>query len=201
MLRTMSFAAGALALAVIVVASAPAWAEEKAKPLAIGDAVPDFTLKDLDGKEHKLSDYKGKIVVLDFVSHGCPWSRAHDKSMPALADKYKDQDVVVLGIEADKEHSVEDIKSYAKENGVTYTILKDEGNKYADALNAKQTPEIFIVDKEGKLAYHGAYDDRKSPDAEGKTNYVAEAVDALLAEQPIQMAKTKAWGCGIKRVG
>lgn len=202
MLRTLGAVSSVCALVLALTACMPTWAEDKghAEKLAIGDAVPDFTLKDLEGKEHKLSDYKGKIVVLDFVSHGCPWSRAHDKSMPALAEKYKANDVVVLGVEADKENSVEDISSYAKENGVTYTILKDEGNKFADAVNAKQTPEIFIVDKEGNLAYHGAYDDRKSPDAEGATNYVAAALDALLAEKPIEMAQTKAWGCGIKRV-
>lgn len=198
MFPKIGVAVGVAAIALALVGYA-AFAED-GKKLAIGDPVPGFTLKDLDGNEHKLSDYKGKIVVLDFVSHGCPWSLAHDKSMPALADRYKDKDVVVLGIDSDKTHTPEDVKKYASENGVSYTILKDEGNTFADAVNAKQTPEIFIVDAEGNLAYHGAYDNRKSPEQDGDVNYVADALDAMIADEPIELAQTKAWGCGIKRV-
>ncbi len=194
-------AAVALVFAAVVSVAVAQDDAVKKKSIALGEAVPDFTLKALDGKEHKLSDFKGKTVVLDFISHGCPWSKAHDKTMPALAEKYKGNDVVVLGIDSDASHSVDDIAAYAKENNITYTILKDEGNKYADALNAKQTPEIFIVDKEGKLVYHGAYDNRKSPDQDGDTNYVESALDNLLAGEAVKTAQTKAWGCGIKRVG
>ena len=202
MFRKIGTGVGVFAIAVAAIGIA-AWAQDasKTKRLAIGDKVPEFMLNDLDGNEHKLSDYKDKIVVLDFVSMGCPWSRGHDASMPALADAYKGKGVVVLGIDADKDNSVDAIRGYAKKSGVTYMILKDEGNKYADAVNAKQTPEIFIVDKEGALVYHGAYDNRKSPDQKGDTNYVAEAIDALLANQPVKTAQTKAWGCGIKRMG
>lgn len=169
------------------------------KAVAIGDDLPDFTMKDLQGKEHTLSQFKGKPVVLVFVSFGCPWSRGADPVLSKLAEEYKDK-AHVIGIDSDRGNTPEKIAAYAKENGVTYPILKDEGNVYADQLNAKQTPEVFIVDKDGKLIYHGAVDDRKSDTETGATNYIKAALDETLAGKPVTIAHKKQWGCGIKRV-
>jgi peroxiredoxin len=193
----------AMSLAVVGLVTLGVTAEEESakKGVAIGETVPDFTLKSIEGKEYKLSDLKGKVVVLDFVSQHCPWSIAHDKSMPALARQYGEKGVVFFGIDSDANTSPEDIRGYVKENGITYTILKDEQNKYADAVRATKTPEIYIIDAEQKLVYHGAYDNRKSPQETGEINYVAQALDAILADKPVETAKTAAWGCTIKRVG
>ena len=79
-------------------------------------------------------------------------------------------------------------------------ILKDQDNKYADVVGAKTTPEVYVIDKSGKLAYHGAFDDRAQPDKKGTTPYVENAVKAVLDGKAAEPKEVKSWGCGIKRV-
>ncbi|MBI3119558.1 MAG: redoxin domain-containing protein [Candidatus Hydrogenedentes bacterium] len=168
--------------------------------LKLGAQVPEFKLKDQDGKEHSLADHQGQVMVLIFSSQQCPWSRGADPDIAALSQKYATKGVTFLGIDSNSATSVEDIKKHAEDNEIPFPILKDDQNKYADAVGAKQTPEIFIVGKDGKLAYHGAYDDRKNPNEKGATNYVGDALEALLADKEVITKEVKAWGCGIKRV-
>jgi len=191
--------AAALAVVLAVVGFAGA-AEKPNKGVKLGDPVPDFTMKDLDGQQHTLSEHKGKPVVLVFVSNGCPWSRGADPVLSEIDKEYRDKGVVFLGIDPDANNTPEQIKDYAQKNKVTYTILKDERNRYADALGAQQTPEVYIVDKNGVLVYHGAVDDRKTETQEGETNYVRAALDEILAEKPVSTPEKKQWGCTIKRV-
>lgn len=185
-----------LAVAVFAMTNASAGVDA----LKVGSEMPDFTMKDLDGKEHKLSDLKGKIVVLDFVSKNCPWSKGHDSDMNALAKKYSEKGVVFLGINPNHNESVDAIAKYAEQASVPYPILKDEENAYANKVGATRTPEIYLVGKDGTLKYHGAFDNRKSPEQTGDTNYVAKALDSLLEGKPIETAQKNAWGCGIQRI-
>jgi peroxiredoxin len=203
--KTFALALAATGVLALSLMAGGVWAADEqnqaAKPgVALGQPVPDFTLKDINGAEHKLSEHKGKPVVLVFVSNGCPWSRGADPTLSRIAHDYEEQGVAVLGIDSDKNNSTDQIKNYAKEKNVAYTILKDEGNKVADLFGAKQTPEVFLIDKDGKLVYHGAVDDRKSETEEGKTSYVRAALDETLAGKPVSTPEKKQWGCGIKRV-
>jgi peroxiredoxin len=175
--------------------SNPAFAET-----TVGQAIPAFELPDLDGQKHSLEQYKDKIVVVEFCNIGCPYSRGTDPDLIALAQAYAPKGVVVLGIDSNSTNSVADIKKYAAEKGKTYPILKDQDNKYADALGAKTTPEVYVIGKDGKLAYHGAFDNRAQPDKKGNTPYVENAVKALLDGKPVEQKEVKSWGCGIKRV-
>lgn len=168
--------------------------------VAIGGKMPDFQLTDYTGETHSLSDYKGKVVVLEFMSQHCPWSRGAAPSIAALSKKYDDENVVFLGIDSHRSTTHEDNKAYAKEIGIPYPVLRDENNVYADAVGATRTPELYVVDEEGVLRYHGAYDNRKSPGDTGDVNYLAKAVDAVVAGEPIEDAEVNAWGCTIKRV-
>lgn len=186
----------AMALAFVLAAASVTAGEG----VEIGAAMPDFTLTDYTGKDHTLSDYKGKIVVLEMSSHNCPWSRGTDSQISELANKYSDKDVVFIGIDSDVTNSMEDVEAHAKEAGVPFPVVKDPENKYADRVMASRTPEIYIVDKEGKLAYHGAFDNRQVPATAGDTNYVAKALDELLAGEKVSDPKVSAWGCTIKRV-
>ncbi len=172
----------------------------QAEPVQIGQALPGFTLPDLSGVEHSLADFKGKIVVLEFASQKCPWSRGADPALIRTATAYEEKGVVFLAIDSHYETPVEEIRPYAEKTGKTYPILKDAENKYADAVSAMRTPEIFIVDAQGVLVYHGAFDNRTRPEVEGEVNYVAKALDALLENKPIEQTEVAAWGCGIKRV-
>jgi len=169
------------------------------KAPAIGSVLPDVTMKDYAGQEHTLSKLKGKIVVLDFCSQECPFSRGIDKDISALARSYGPKGVVFLGVDSHKSTPPDEIKDYAAKLKIPFPILKDVGNTYADVLGATRTPEIYVLDKELKLAYHGAYDDRKGPEKKAERPYVKEALDSLLAGEPVKTPEVKAWGCSIKR--
>jgi peroxiredoxin len=186
---------GALALAAAVMLAPAAGAQG----VKVGDQAPDFKLKDLDGQEHTLAEYKGKPVVLVFVSKECPWSRGADPVLSQLVKDYEGK-AVILGIDANKDNKPEDIKEYAKQNNLAYTILKDEKNRYADQLGAKKTPEVFLLDAEGKVVYHGAVDDRQKENEEGKTNFVRQALGEVLAGKPVSVPEKNTIGCGIQRV-
>jgi peroxiredoxin len=165
-----------------------------------GDKLPAFTLKDLDGKEHKLADFQGKVLVLDFCSQHCPWSRGADPDLVAVVKKYQEKGVVFLGIDSHRDTSVENISAYVKEKGISMPILKDTGNEYADAVGAERTPELFVVGKDGVVKYHGAFDNRRAPDKKGDVNYLTQALDAVLAGETVPNPSVAAWGCSIKRV-
>jgi thiol-disulfide isomerase/thioredoxin len=187
---------GFAALVLFVASSVPA----AAKGVEIGEKMPDFYMKDLAGDFQRLSDFKDKIVVLEFTSFKCPWSRGADPQLIKTYEKYGPKGVIFLGIDSHKDTPPKEILEYNEKINKLYPILKDEKNKYADLVNAQRTPEIYIVHKNGALVYHGAFDNRTKPDEKGDTNYVGKALDALLAGEKIAEPKTAAWGCTIKRV-
>ncbi len=176
---------------------------DKAAKATIGKMAPDFSLQDQDGKTVKLSDHKGKVVVLEMFNQGCPYVVRHykTKTMTNTADKYKGQDVVWLAINPTSGKTAEDNKTTAESWGITYPILSDTSTIVAQQYGAKTTPQMYIIDKEGKLVYNGAIDDDSSADgAEGDkaTNYVAKALDEVLAGKPVSTPETKPYGCGVK---
>ena len=173
--------------------------DDPAANVAIGQAMPPFELKDAEGNTHRLADYTGKILVLDFCSQLCPFSAGVMPHLAALAEQHADENVAFLGIDSHHATTPEEIKAYAKEKSLDFPILKDVDNAYADKAGAKRTPEIFIIDAQGKLAYHGAFDSRRGTEAPGKVPYTANALAALVAGEPVTTPQTRAWGCTIKR--
>lgn len=167
--------------------------------MAVGAVMPDFTLKDYNGQDHTLAQYKGQVLVLEFCSQECPFSRGADPGVEALATAYAGKGAVFLGIDSHKDTTPAQIKQYTGEKKLAHLILKDTGNQYADAVGASRTPEFYVVDKDGKLAYHGALDNRAGPESKGTEHYVKDAVDALLSGKPVAKPEVKSWGCGIKR--
>lgn len=194
--RRIAAVASAIALALACASTARA----AGKALEIGAAAPDFTLTDQNGTQHALSKHKGKIVVLEFCSQECPVSNGVDPSWVDLTKKYGEKGVVFLGINSHDGTTPAQIKDHVAKAGIPFPIVKDVDNKYADAVGASKTPEIYVLDKDGKLAYHGAFDNRKELSQKGDTNYVANAIDNLLAGQPVKTPTVQATGCGIKRV-
>ncbi len=176
-------------------------AEPAEKPAAVkvGQEVPDFTLLDCTGTKHKLSDYKDKVLVLDWVNQECPWSRKSVPVVKALQQKFADKGVVWLGVESTFSRKPEENETYIKDAGLPFTILMDNDGKVGKALGAKTTPHIFVINK-GKLAYAGAlHDDQfgKKPESEVRT-YVDDALNAVLAGKDVPLAETTPWGCGVK---
>ncbi len=165
-----------------------------------GDKIKDFTLTDVQGTEHTLSDYAGsKAIVLMFIATQCPVSNAYNERMVRLYEDYKDKDVVFLGVNSNKQESVEEIVGHSKEHGFAFPVLKDHKNMIADELKASVTPEIYVVNGELELLYHGRIDDSQR---EGKvtTQDLRTALDEILAGKSVTAPETKAFGCTIKRV-
>lgn len=175
----------------------------------IGQPAPAFTLKDCAGKEHSLSDFKGKVVVLEWVNHGCPFVVKHYGSgnMQKLQADATGKGVVWLSIcssAPDKQGhmSAEDAAKKCGDVGSKATAyLLDEDGKVGQAYAAKRTPEMFVINEEGILVYKGAIDDKPSADAgdiPGAKNYVVAALEEVLADKPVSTATTAAYGCSVK---
>jgi peroxiredoxin len=162
--------------------------------------IENFTLEDINGAKHALTDYtKSKAVVLMFMSTQCPVSNGYNTRMAALHNDYKERGVVFLGINSNEAESIDEIRSHAKEHGFGFTILKDPENKIADRLEAGVTPEIYVLSAELKLLYHGRIDDN-SRGTNITSQDLRKALDEILAGKPVSVSRTKAFGCTIKRV-
>ena len=171
---------------------------------------PEFSLKDIDGKEYKLADYKGKIVVLEYVNYSCPFVKKHynnSGNIPKLQDTYKGKDVIWLSICSSAEgkqgnYPVSKIKEIQSDNGASPTAyLIDADGKVGKSYRARVTPHIFIIDKAGAIAYDGGIDSIKSTkaaDIKKATPYVKNALDELLAGKKVTVNKSKPYGCGVK---
>ncbi|MDE1153182.1 MAG: thioredoxin family protein [Micavibrio sp.] len=185
-------------------AAAPAHAD----PLT-GEAAPAFTLPAADGGTASLADYKGKLVVLEWHNKGCPFvHKQYDSgNMQALQKEYTAKDVIWLTINSSAEgkqgyETAAEALATAKDDDAAPThVLLDADGKVGKLYGAKTTPSMFVIDKDGKLAYAGAIDDKPSTDVDDvKTakNYVRAALDALAAGKPVETASTKSYGCGVK---
>lgn len=176
--------------------------EAPAEPEA-GSGASSFTLTSFDGKTIKLSDYKGKIVVLEWFNYECPFVKYHyenAKTMTALSDKYKDKNVVWLTINSTSHSTAEKNKDFAAKYKLPYPILDDRAGKVGRAYSAKTTPHMFIIDATGKIAYNGAIDNSpmgKAP-AEGAINYVDKALTELIDGKAVSTKTTKPYGCSVK---
>ena len=167
---------------------------------AIGTVIDDFKLPDAGGKEHSLKSLMGaKGTVILFVATKCPVSNNYNERMEKLAQDYKAKGINVIGINSNSTEPAAEIKSHAAERGLTFPILKDEGNKIADRWGATRTPEAYVLDAKMKLVYHGRIDN--SQKIEGITsNDLRDALDELVAGKAISKTGAAAFGCTIKRV-
>lgn len=170
----------------------------------IGKPAPDFTLKDVAGKEHKLSSYKGKVVVLEWINHECPISNGHykRKTMQTTLGVFKDKGVVWLAIDSSHfaQEKADAIRKWWKEQGTPFAYLMDASGTVGRMYGAKTTPHMFVIDAKGVLAYSGAIDDAYGS-KDNATNYVEAAVGALLEGSTVVQAKTKPYGCSVKYKG
>jgi len=174
-----------------------------------GQPAPEFTLTDSNGKSHKLSDFKGKFVVLEWLNHGCPFVIKHYGSgnMQKLQKEFTGKDVVWLSIASSApgkqgHMSPEETNKVKEEKGSAATaVLLDEDGTVGRLYDAKVTPALYVISPEGTLIYMGAIDDKKSvdqADIAGAKNYVKQALDEAMASKAVSESTTAAYGCGIK---
>ncbi len=171
------------------------------KAVKVGDSAPPFSLKNYDGKEYSLGKLlkENKLVVVMFIATQCPVSNAYNERMVGLYSTYHGKDIAFVGINANEKESVDEIASHSKEHGFLFPVLKDEGNKIADAYGAQVTPETFVITPDGKVRYHGRIDDNRNAE-KVQEHSLSSALDALLAGKEPGRTETKAFGCSIKRV-
>ena len=174
----------------------------------VGDKAADFKLQNIDGKYVSLADYpnaKGFIVV--FTCNTCPYAKAYQDRIIALDKKYKSKGYPVIAINSNDtdlkpEDGMAGMKERAKEKGFTFPYLKDANYKVFKEYGATRTPHIFVLTKQGGalvVSYIGAIDDNYQDASAVKDPYVANAVDALLANRQPDPNFTKAIGCTIKQ--
>jgi peroxiredoxin len=191
---------GVLALAAMV---PPAMA------VRVGDAAPDFTGTDSNGQAHKLSEYHGKFVVLEWTNNGCPYTKKHYESgnMQSLQKQWTGKGVVWLTI-LSSAPGQQGYMTAAQENTYislvhadpTAAILDPKGT-IGHLYSAKTTPHMYVIDPAGKLVYEGAIDDHATTEASdipASKNYVSAALTSALAGQPVATAYTRPYGCSVK---
>ena len=169
--------------------------------VSVGDTAPDFTLADSAGNEVSLSDFEGKIVVLEWLNPDCPFEQRHYKAgtMKDLATKYEGKDVVWLTINSTNYMDAAANAKFKADNELPYTILVDQSGEVGHLYGAKTTPHMYIIDGSGSLVYIGAIDDDpRGNKGEPAVNYVAAALDEMLAGSAVTTAETKPYGCSVK---
>jgi len=173
-----------------------------------GQPAPGFTVTDLAGKPANLADYKGRTVVLEWNNFGCPFVQKHYRSgnMQALQKRYGSE-VVWLTVNSTSKSSTDyqapaALQSTLKGFGAQPArYLMDDPGAVGMAYGAKTTPHMFVIDANGKVAYNGAIDDKRSTDVEdvkGAKNYVVAALEDMKAGRPVAVSSTTPYGCSIK---
>lgn len=175
----------------------------------IGETAPDFTAVDTNGVEHSLSDFKGKNVVLEWSNHDCPFVVKHysvgnmQKVQKQATDDGAIWITIVSSAKGKQGHvTAEEANKIMEEKGTHSTArILDPSGVLGKLYGAKTTPHMFIIDKEGKIAYTGAIDSNSGFSAnaiENATNYVTAALTSLNAGEEIEVASTKPYGCSVK---
>lgn len=173
--------------------------EAKAK---VGEAAPDFTLDDANGKSHSLSDYKGKIVVLQWINPECPICQRVTKSglVAKMAKEIKtiDKDIVHLAVNSTAGMPGKVSAKYLAKHEIKASVLIDDDGKVGHLYGAKTTPHVFVIDAEGILRYQGAFDDDPRGGKEDAANYVVNAVRQITEGETVSPDYVKPYGCSVK---
>jgi hypothetical protein len=198
LINWMSAVAFAVALAL-----STAWAAR------VGDRAPDFTATDTNGKVHKLSEYTGKFVVLEWHNRGCPYTAKHYDSgnMQRLQHEWTGRGVIWLTVISSAPGkqgyiAASDENAFLKQASAGPTaVLLDPTGALGHLYGAKTTPQMFIIDPQGTLIYNGAIDDKPTTDGadiNGSKNYVSLALGEALAGKPVSNPSTRPYGCSVK---
>jgi len=192
-----------LALALVLASASTAWAAK------VGQAAPDFSAPDLQGKAVKLSDYRGKYVVLEWTNPECPYVQRHYNSgnMPELQKELGSKDVVWLTVNSTNQSSSEfktpqQMGKWMGEKGAApKATLIDKDSKVGKLYDARTTPHMYLIDPQGRLIYAGAIDDKRWASAEATKqakNHVRTALGEAMAGKPVSTAATSPYGCTVK---
>jgi len=182
---------------------ADAAAEQEADH-AIGTTVENFTLENCYGKPVSLSDFESApAVAIVFLGTECPLAKLYGPRLNKIQQQYADHGVQIVGVNSNKQDSLTEVAAYVHRHKIDFPMLKDPGNRVADAMGAKRTPEVFLLDEDRVVRYQGRIDDQYgvgySRDRQTRPE-LALAIDALLKGEPIETPYNEAVGCHIGRV-
>lgn len=192
------------AVAALLLSSSPLSADA-----VVGQAAPEFSLRDAQGQTHALSKLKGKVVVLEWVNPECPFVKKHygSQNMQKLQKAYGAKGVTWLLVNSSAPGKQGHLTAasgpaFVKDSGAAASaLLFDHDGQVGRLYGAKTTPHMYVIDRSGKLAYAGAIDDKPSTDPDdipGARNYVSEALDAVLQGKPVATASSTPYGCSVK---
>jgi len=184
--------------------TSPALSAESAGVSPVGRKVDNFVLRDFYGKAHALADDKDKkIIVIAFLGTECPLVKLYGPRLAEMQKTNAEKGVQFLGVNANRQDAITEIVAYARVHQIAFPILKDLNNRLADRLGAVRTPEIFVLDRERVIRYHGRIDDQYGVGYARKSasnHFLQTAIDELLAGKPVSKAETGVVGCFIGRV-
>ncbi len=183
-----------LLTALLILASSLAYAKGP------GDKVEDFTLKGVNGKDYNLSAAltDNNYVIVMFWSTECPFVQPYTERINSIVNEYSTNGIVFWGINSNSTESLENVKSHAEEKGYPFPMLKDVNNVVADMLGATRTPEVYLIDKNKTVLYHGRIDDNRDADKVTVSD-LKNALDEAVSGKSITVNNTKSFGCTIKR--
>ena len=207
-MKSLHFLAGGVLAAVVGLAAALAPCRAAAQ-VAVGSQAPEFTATDSHGQTHNLSQYHGKYVVVEWHNRDCPYTRKHYVSgnMEELQKQWTAKGVVwftVISSAPGQQGYVTDADENAyleKMHAVPTAVLMDPEGKLGHLFDAKTTPEMYVIDPQGKLIYEGAIDDRPTPDVsdiKSADNFLNDALNSAMAGKQLANPATRPYGCSVK---
>lgn len=166
----------------------------------IGKPAPEFSAADETGTRHALSQYRGKLVVLEWTNPDCPYVARHyaRDTMEKLARSYGTRGVVWLAVNSTHSNQPQDSQAWKRKQGFEYATLQDASGELGKLYGARATPHMFVIDGEGVLRYAGAIDDDPRGRSESPRNYVDAGLVSLLGGKPPEPSQTQAYGCSVK---
>ncbi len=167
-----------------------------------GDKVDDFTISNYDGKSYNLADAlksSNTGVIVMFWSSECPFVQPYNDRINDYVKEYTEKGFTVWAINSNNTETTDAVKEHAQNKGYTFPMLKDNNNVVADIFGSSRTPEVFVINKDQTVLYHGRISDNKSA-AEQSSHDLKNAVDEISSGKDVTVKETKSFGCGIKRV-
>lgn len=170
-----------------------------AQEFKLGSKVSDFELQDTSGQTVRFSTLRGDVTAILFIATRCPISNDYNERMKAIYSDYSPRGVKFVFVNPNSTEPATEVAEHAQKWGFPFKVYKDDNNVVADRFGAQFTPEVYVLDRDGVIRYHGAIDDSRAAGKATK-HYLRTALDELLAGKAVSTAETKAFGCTIKRV-
>ena len=165
----------------------------------LGSKVADFEVQELSGKPVSFAALRGPVTVVTFISTKCPISNGYNDRMNAVYKEYSAKGVKFVFLNANRDEPPREVQEHAQSVGFAFPVYKDPRNQVADRFGAQVTPESYVIDSTDTIRYHGYVDDSLN-EARVRTRGLRMALDAVMSGKSVQVERTKAFGCTIKRV-